>query len=80
MSGIIVNFVKNITMTEIIFIIEESPEGGYEAKALWHSIFTEGETIEELKENIKEAIHCHFEVDAPKIIRLHYVKEEVIAA
>ena len=80
MSGIIVNFVKNKSMAEIIFIIEESPEGGYEAKALGYSIFTEGETIEELKENIKEAIHCHFEVDVPKIIRLHYVKEEVIAA
>jgi hypothetical protein len=67
-------------MTEIIFIAEESPEGGYEAKALGHSIFTEGETIEELKKNIKEAIHCHFETDAPKIIRIHYIKEEVIAA
>jgi hypothetical protein len=80
MSEIIVNFVKNKTMTEIIFIVEESPEGGYEARALGHSIFTEGETIEELKENIKEAIHCHFEEDIPKIIRLHYIKEEVIAA
>ena len=67
-------------MTEIIFIIEESPEGGYEARALGHSIFTEAETIEELKENIKEAIHCHFEVDIPNIIRLHYIKEEIIAA
>lgn len=67
-------------MTEIIFIAEESPEGGYEAKALGHSIFTEGETIEELKKNIKEAIHCHFETDAPKIIRIHYIKEEIIAA
>lgn len=67
-------------MTEIIFIVEESPEGGYEARALGHSIFTEGETIDELKENIKEAVHCHFEIDVPKIIRIHYIKEEVIAA
>jgi len=80
MSEIIVNFVKNKAMTEIIFIVEESPEGGYEARALGHSIFTEAETIEELKENVKEAIHCHFEVDIPKIIRLHYIKEEIIAA
>ncbi|MFO7659187.1 MAG: hypothetical protein R6W78_19165 [Bacteroidales bacterium] len=65
-------------MTEIIFIVEESNEGGFEAKALGHSIFTEGETLEVLKTNIKEAIHCHFETDVPKIIRLHYVKEEVI--
>jgi len=67
-------------MAEIIFIIEESPEGGYEARSLGYSVFTEGETIEELKENIKEAVRCHFEEDMPKIIRLHYVKEEIIAA
>ena len=76
----IVIFVKSTAMTEIIFIVEESAEGGYEARALGHSIFTEGETVEELKENIKEAIRCHFEEDLPKIIRLHYIKEEVIAA
>jgi len=67
-------------MNEIIFIVEESPEGGYEAKALGYSIFTDGETIDELKQNIKEAILCHFEADGPKIIRLHYIKEEVFAA
>ena len=67
-------------MTEIIFIVEESVEGGYEARALGESIFTDGETIAELKENIKEAIHCHYEENAPKIVRLHYVKEEVFAA
>ena len=67
-------------MNEIIFIVEESAEGGYEAKALGHSIFTEADTIAELKQNIKEAIQCHFEENAPKIIRLHYIKEEVFAA
>jgi predicted RNase H-like HicB family nuclease len=67
-------------MTEIIFIVEESAEGGYEAKALGHSIFTEAETLEELRNNIREAIHCHFEADIPKIVRLHYIKEEVFAA
>ena len=66
-------------MNEIIFIIEESAEGGYEAKALGHSIFTEGETIEALKQNIREAVRCHFETGGPKIIRLHYIKEEVLA-
>ena len=67
-------------MTEIIFIVEESPEGGYEAKARGYSIFTEGEPIDELKNNIREAIHCHFENNAPKMVRLHYVKGEIIAA
>lgn len=57
---------------EIIFIVEEDPEGGYNAKALYCSIFTEGESLEELKENIKDAIKCHFdkEEDILPLIRL----------
>lgn len=66
-------------MTEIIFIVEESLEGGYEAKSLEHSIFTEADSIEQLKQNIREAIHCHFENNIPKMIRLHFIKEEVFA-
>lgn len=67
--------------SEIIFLVEESVEGGFEAKALGHSIFTEADSIEELKVAIKDALKCHFEDNLlPKIIRLHYVKEEVIAA
>lgn len=59
-------------MSEIIFIVEESPEGGYEAKALGHSIYTEGENLEKLKEAIKDAVECHFdEKKKPKIIRIH---------
>lgn len=66
-------------MNEVIFLIEESNEGGFEAKAIGHSIFTEGESIEELKENIRDAVHCHFdENEIPKIVRLHFVKEELI--
>jgi hypothetical protein len=65
---------------EIIFIIEESLEGGYETEAVGYSIFTEGETYNEIKENIKEAVKCHFEEDEmPHIIRLHLVKDEVMA-
>ncbi|MBN2175997.1 MAG: hypothetical protein JW731_17840 [Bacteroidales bacterium] len=67
-------------MSEIIFIAEESSEGGFEARALGHSIYTEGETIESLKQNIREAIQCHFEDDAPKVVRLHFIKEEIFAA
>lgn len=65
---------------EIVFIVEEDPEGGYNARALGYSIFTEGETLEELKENIKDAIKCHFDKneDIPSIIRLHIVREEII--
>lgn len=66
---------------EIIFIIEESLEGGYEARAVGHSIFTEGDTVEELKQNIIEAVSCHFEEEKkPKLIRLHYIKEEIMAS
>ncbi|HJY64903.1 MAG TPA: 2-oxoisovalerate dehydrogenase [Ignavibacteria bacterium] len=67
--------------TEIIFLVEESKEGGFEARALEHSIFTEADDIEGLKKNIKEAVHCHFEDnESPSIIRLHYIKEELLPA
>ncbi len=66
-------------MNEIIFIIEEAPEGGYSAKALGEAIFTDGDTLNELKVNVKEAVLCHFEEEqAPRVIRLHFVKEEFI--
>lgn len=65
-------------MNEVFFLVEEALEVGYTAKALDESIFTEGETMEELRANIREAVHCHYEEDnLPKIIRLHLVKEEV---
>ncbi len=67
-------------MEEIIFLVEESVEGGYTAKGLGVSIFTEGETIEELQEKIKDAIHCHFDEVKPRLVRLHMVKELVFAA
>jgi hypothetical protein len=67
-------------MIEIIFVVEEAHEGGLTARALGESIFTEAETIDELKINVKEAVECHFDADKmPKMIRLHMVKEELIA-
>lgn len=66
-------------MNEIIFIIEESLEGGYEARALETSIHTEADNLAELKNSIKDAVKCHYnEKEMPRIIRLHFVKEEVI--
>ena len=68
-------------MNEIIFLVSEAPEGGYEARALSASIYTEADTLEELKSMVRDAVACHFEdSERPKIIRLHYVREEVIAA
>ena len=67
-------------MNEIIFIIEESKEGGFEARALDFSIYTEAEDMKSLKEAVKDAVLCHFDKEnIPKIIRLHLVKDELIA-
>lgn len=68
-------------MNEIIFMVKESMDGGYEAEALGQDIFTEAETADELRQLIKDAVNCHFdENERPAIIRLHFVREEVIAA
>ncbi len=67
-------------MNEIFFLVEDSAEGGYTANALGESIFTEAETLEELHENVRDAVLCHFdEGKAPKMIRLHFVHEQVLA-
>jgi hypothetical protein len=66
--------------TEIIFSVQESPEGGFEARALGYSIFTQADTIDELRANVREAVQCHFdEGKAPPVIRLHTFKDEVIS-
>ncbi len=67
-------------MEEVIFIVEESLDGGYTAKGLGVSIYTQAETIAALKESVVDAVHCHFDDTKKRIIRLHIVKEEVIAA
>jgi hypothetical protein len=65
---------------EIIFLIEESKESGYEARALGHSIFTEADSLDELKTSIIDAVKCHFEEkDMPRIVRFHLVRDEVMA-
>ncbi len=65
---------------EIIFIVEEAPEGGYQARALGYSIFTEADTFDELKRMVQDAVQCHFEArERPRLIRMHMVKDEVIA-
>jgi predicted RNase H-like HicB family nuclease len=66
-------------MNEVFFLIEEAQDGGFIAKALGESIFTQAETLEDLKNEIKDAVKCHFDTDKlPKIIRLHLVKEEIL--
>ena len=70
------------SMKEIIFLVEEEPEEGYIAKAIGESIFTQADSLQELRELIKDAVHCHYpdEQSCPKLIRLHIVRDEVIAS
>ena len=66
-------------MTEIIFTVEEAGEGGFTARALGYSIFSEADTVEDLREEILDAVRCHFDVeDRSRIGRLHVVKDEVL--
>jgi hypothetical protein len=68
-------------MNEIIFVVEEAPEGGFSAKAIGTSIVTEADNVQKLHEQVRDAVRCHFEpAEMPKIIRLHFVREETIAA
>ncbi len=66
-------------MSELIFMVEEAPEGGYTAQALGQSIVTEADSLDELKTRVRDAVACHFDEAArPKIVRLHFVKETVL--
>mgnify|MGYP003386435324 CR=1 FL=1 len=67
--------------TEIIFAVSEADEGGYVASALGYGIHTQGETIDELRAMVRDAVDCYFDdpTAAPKMIRLHFVRDEVLA-
>jgi hypothetical protein len=68
-------------MNEIIFVIEEAVEGGFAARALGESIFTEADTLDTLRQQVRDAVNCHFaDGKAPKVIRLHFVRDEVLAS
>jgi hypothetical protein len=73
--------VEKIT-SEIVFLIEEDPDSGYVARALGESIFTQATDVVTLKEIVRDAVRCHFpdEDTRPKVIRLHFVRDEVIAS
>lgn len=70
-----------MSSSEIIFEVTEAEEGGYCARALGFSIFTEADSIEQLRKNVREATNCYFDetMDAPGVIRLHFVRDEVLA-
>ncbi|MFZ5806851.1 MAG: 2-oxoisovalerate dehydrogenase [Verrucomicrobiota bacterium] len=73
---------KTKPIREIIFEVHEADEGGYWAEAIGHSIFTQADNWNELKNMIKDAVHCHFSrrMKIPHLIRLHFVRDEVFAA
>ncbi|MHB8376104.1 MAG: 2-oxoisovalerate dehydrogenase [Dehalococcoidia bacterium] len=65
--------------SEIVFAVDEAPEGGYTARALGHPIFTQADSLPELRALLQDAVRCHFdETERPHVIRLHLVKDEVI--
>ncbi len=67
-------------MEELIFLVEDAPEGGYTARALGASIFTEADDLPNLRDQVRNAVRCHFDNgQGPRIIRLHFVREEVLA-
>jgi len=69
-------------MTEIVFLVEDDPDGGYTARALGESVFTQADDLKTLREMVRDAVQCHFpdQQSRPKVIRLHIVRDEVIAS
>ena len=68
-------------MSEIVFLVEDATEGGLTARALGHAIYTDADSYDELRQQVRDAVQCHFEAaERPSMIRLHYVKDEVLAA
>jgi hypothetical protein len=66
-------------MSELIFLVETAPEGGYTARALGEAIFTEADSVAELEDKVRDAVRCHFDAGGiPRVIRLHFVEERVI--
>lgn len=65
---------------ELIFEVRDAEEGGFCARALGHPIFTQAETWDELRANALEAAALHFDDSPmhPRIVHLHYVKDELI--
>lgn len=71
-------------MSEIIFeVVQDEIDGGFVATALGHAIVTQGESLDELRTAVREAVRCHFGDEsagsAPQLIRLHFVRDEVLA-
>ncbi len=76
---VVAGYARIRLMSEIIFVVEEAPEGGLAARAVGESIFTQAATMPELHERVRDAVRCHFDEGAqPKLIRLHFVRDELL--
>lgn len=65
--------------TEILFLVDEAPEGGFIARAIGHSIYTEVDTLDQLRQAVRDAVGSHFDdAENPRLIRLHIVRDEVL--
>ena len=72
---------ESAPVDEIIFVVGDAPDGGLTARAVGESIFTQAATMSELHDKVRDAVRCHFEDGTqPRLIRLHFVRDEVIAA
>lgn len=68
-------------MSEVVFVVEEAPKGGYTARALGQAIFTEGDSVKAVRAAVVDAVRCHFdEAKAPAMIRLHFIRDELLTA
>ncbi|MGH8997314.1 MAG: 2-oxoisovalerate dehydrogenase [Acidimicrobiales bacterium] len=69
-----------MTGSELVFLVEEAPEGGYVARSLGEAIFTEADDLPGLRDMVRDAVACHFdEGDRPTVVRLHMVRDELLA-
>lgn len=69
-----------MTQPELVFAVEEAPEGGYTARALGEAIFTQADDLEQLRSMVRDAVLCHFDEDErPRVVRLHLVHDELLA-
>ena len=68
--------------TEIVFVVEEDPEGGFVARAVGDSLYTQAVDMDALRKAVRDAVKCHFPraKTRPRLIRLHMVRDEVISA
>jgi hypothetical protein len=72
--------VRTLSKSEIVFLVEEDPEGGFVARALGEAIFTQADDMPSLRKMVRDAVRCHFPARSrPSAIRLHFVRDEVLA-